>query len=65
MALLEFMFTYLTEGEYSGSVYRSVEGIELLIAFVGQLEIEEYFSIAVLQQLINGTMGTLSKYRDA
>jgi hypothetical protein len=41
------------------------ELIALLIASVHQLEIEEYFSIAVLQQLINGTMVTLSKYRDA
>jgi hypothetical protein len=42
-----------------------VKGIALLIASVGQLEIEEYFSIAVLQQLINGTMSTLSNYGDA
>jgi hypothetical protein len=35
------------------------------MASVGQLEIEEYFSIAVLQLLINGTMRTLPKYYDA
>ena len=49
---------------YSVSVYRSVKGIALLIAFVGQLKNEEYFSNAVLQHLINGTMSTLSKYCD-
>jgi len=42
-----------------------VKGIALLIASVGQLEIEEYFSIALLQQLINGTMRTLSNCGDA
>jgi hypothetical protein len=42
-----------------------VKGIALLKASVGQLEIEEYFSIAVLQQLINGTLSTLSNCGDA
>jgi len=42
-----------------------VKGIALLVASVGQIEIEEYFSIAVLQHLINETMSTLSKYCDA
>jgi hypothetical protein len=42
-----------------------MKGIALLMAPVGQLEIEEYFNIAVLQHLINGTMSTLSKYCDA